>query len=204
MIRLNAREHINEILRIKRDGGSFAFNLRLYVRRMVSYICCGGDVDCTAALCCNREPNNVGGGVSHDLCKLYGAKEVVTNNDRLGGVCCWDHLLERWELPVNQAAHEHCVAELELQLILCWRQGDLHQLINVGEDAEEFGVSTRRNNDACLWCRLGKRRAGYRNAVVVRGGKRRLLSSERCKDAGENWASLVASGGEDGGIKCGA
>jgi hypothetical protein len=55
-------------------------------------------------------------------------------------VACWHHLLEVRELSFDQPAHQHGVAELELQLVLCWGEGDLNKILYVGEKAEQLGV----------------------------------------------------------------
>ena len=110
----------------------------------------------------------------------------------------WNNLLEVRELSLDQPAHQHGVAKLELQLVLCWCEGDLYEIFDIGEKAQQLGVRAGWHDQACLWCRFGEWRTSNSDAVVVGGGERCLLAGELGQHACENRPRLVTGGGEDG------
>ena len=118
-------------------------------------------------------------------------------------MACWNNLLEVWELPLDDAAHQEGVAELELQLVFRWRECDLNKLVCVGEEAEQLSVCAGRHNNARLRGRLCERRARNGDAVVICRGKRCLLAGESRKDPSENRSGLVARCSEHRAVECG-
>ena len=83
LVCLNTREHINKIFRVECDRCAFALNFCLNVRSVIANVRGGGDVNRPASFCSDRKADDVRRCVGNNLRKLYSAKEVVADDDRL-------------------------------------------------------------------------------------------------------------------------